>query len=298
MQDGDDIYPLDAVIPEIYRGTPVIDGSIEADEWAEIIHYPGSPDLSATLYALWDDEYLYYALHVNDDMVQTPWAEPWWNDALYLRIDAMNNGFLAHGQDNYDLWVTPTFPTFEVRIVMPDGSFNEELVLESDLLGAYTRTYSSYTLELGVPTNTQTSLYLYAGLQIGVQAEIVDYDTYPGWPHIPLFTEFIDFTFSPDAGISDPASIAGQYELSLSVAPQPLNPGGIIAYTLPIAGNVELSLWNVLGRKLAVLEEGWKSAGRHQIRWNGRDLASGIYLLRLAPAQGAEDITGKILLLK
>jgi hypothetical protein len=61
---------------------------------------------------------------------------------------------------------------------------------------------------------------------------------------------------------------------------------------------MELSLWNVMGRRIDVLDEGWCNAGRHQIAWNGEDLSSGVYLLHLMTVNNPDKITRKVLLLK
>jgi hypothetical protein len=67
---------------------------------------------------------------------------------------------------------------------------------------------------------------------------------------------------------------------------------------LPTAGIMELSLWNVLGRKLTVLDESWKSTGKHRIVWDGENLPSGVYLLRLTTNHEMHGVIGKVLVLK
>ncbi len=59
-----------------------------------------------------------------------------------------------------------------------------------------------------------------------------------------------------------------------------------IAYRIPSAENLELWVLDATGRRVALLEEGWRPAGEHQVVWNGRAddgtrLASGTYLLAL-----------------
>ncbi len=68
--------------------------------------------------------------------------------------------------------------------------------------------------------------------------------------------------------------------------PNPFNPGTTIAYEVPKAGHVRLGVYNMLGEKIRVLVDGVQAAGRHQVRWNGRDergrsLPSGVYLYRI-----------------
>jgi hypothetical protein len=78
--------------------------------------------------------------------------------------------------------------------------------------------------------------------------------------------------------------------------PNPFNPATIITYQLPIASEVELSVYNLLGQKVITLELGKKRAGQHQVEWNAKEYASGIYIYRIK----ADHFTSqkKMLLLK
>ncbi len=58
-----------------------------------------------------------------------------------------------------------------------------------------------------------------------------------------------------------------------------------------MASRVRLSVYDLLGREVAVLIDGTRPAGRFAVPFNGRTLASGVYLCRLeavpvAPAPG------------
>jgi hypothetical protein len=72
------------------------------------------------------------------------------------------------------------------------------------------------------------------------------------------------------------------------------NPSGgtlHVSYGLPSGGSVRLEVFDVQGRKVAVLANAFASAGWHEIQWNGRgdqgsSVASGLYLLRLSSRYG------------
>jgi cyanophycinase len=66
--------------------------------------------------------------------------------------------------------------------------------------------------------------------------------------------------------------------------PNPFNPFTIISYELPVAMNVRLEIFDLLGRRISVLTDGFKSSGRHQVAWNADGLGSGVYLYRLNTA--------------
>jgi len=59
-----------------------------------------------------------------------------------------------------------------------------------------------------------------------------------------------------------------------------------VAFTLPQAQRVSLSVYDLAGRRVATLSEGELPAGRHTVNWNCAAEAAGVYLLRLE-TQGA-----------
>ncbi|MBD3225891.1 MAG: T9SS type A sorting domain-containing protein [Caldithrix sp.] len=63
--------------------------------------------------------------------------------------------------------------------------------------------------------------------------------------------------------------------------PNPFNPQTTINFSLPEAGHVQLSVYDTNGRLVQTLINGYKTAGTHRLRFNGSDLASGLYLLHL-----------------
>jgi endoglucanase len=63
--------------------------------------------------------------------------------------------------------------------------------------------------------------------------------------------------------------------------PNPFNPSTTITYHLPMTGEVELSVYNLLGQKVAILVSGKMQAGYYQVEWNAEGFASGIYIYRI-----------------
>jgi hypothetical protein len=61
---------------------------------------------------------------------------------------------------------------------------------------------------------------------------------------------------------------------------------GIIQYVLPEAGRISLELYDVLGRRVNLIEEGYRRAGSHVVHIPNQNLASGIYILRLSTPFG------------
>jgi aminopeptidase N len=91
-----------------------------------------------------------------------------------------------------------------------------------------------------------------------------------------------DATLVPvDVAGSDP--IPGEYAL-LQNYPNPFNPTTRITYQLPVASNVVIGLYDLLGRQIGTLESAQKQPGAHTLEFNAANLASGVYFYRLEAA--------------
>jgi len=63
--------------------------------------------------------------------------------------------------------------------------------------------------------------------------------------------------------------------------PNPFNPTTEIKFALPKSGNVELSIYNMLGEKIKTLASGMMNAGEHKVSFNANNYSSGVYLYKL-----------------
>ncbi|NQS97269.1 MAG: T9SS type A sorting domain-containing protein [candidate division Zixibacteria bacterium] len=79
--------------------------------------------------------------------------------------------------------------------------------------------------------------------------------------------------------------------------PNPFNPTTAISYQLRAASFVKLVVYDVMGREVARLADGWKSAGSYEVAFNASELTSGVYFARLTTASGFQQ-TQKLLLVK
>jgi hypothetical protein len=80
------------------------------------------------------------------------------------------------------------------------------------------------------------------------------------------------------------------------VYPNPFNPRTVVSSQLPAASNVKLVIYDMLGRKVAVLVNEWRPAGHYSDTFDATGLSSGVYLLRVTLA-GSSTVT-RIMLLK
>jgi hypothetical protein len=78
--------------------------------------------------------------------------------------------------------------------------------------------------------------------------------------------------------------------------PNPFNPSTEISYTVPSRTHVTLTVFNVLGIKVANLVNGEKEAGNYNVLFDANNLASGIYFYRLQAGNFLQ--TKKMVLLK
>jgi hypothetical protein len=83
--------------------------------------------------------------------------------------------------------------------------------------------------------------------------------------------------------------------------PNPFNPETVIAYQVPTAGQVTLTVYNLRGQVVRRLVDGRQPAGYYRVRWDGRDrfkreVASGVYVYRIA--LGTWTATRKMVLVK
>ncbi len=75
-------------------------------------------------------------------------------------------------------------------------------------------------------------------------------------------------------------SLPDEFNL-VSAHPNPFNSSTLLSYKLPEAVKVELSVFDMNGRKIVILDQGLKAAGAYDILWDAKDIASGHYLILL-----------------
>lgn len=78
--------------------------------------------------------------------------------------------------------------------------------------------------------------------------------------------------------------------------PNPFNPITKIAYAIPQDSKVKLEVYDILGKKVATLVDGFQNAGQYKIDFNGSQLSSGIYFYQLSTPE--QVITKKMVLIK
>jgi hypothetical protein len=122
-----------------------------------------------------------------------------------------------------------------------------------------------------------------------------------------------DFTWHASLGMTTFGGIIAVRQLSLVLAiepetdlpesfelrqnyPNPFNPYTTITYTVPRAQEVTILVYDVLGREVASLVNGRKSAGEHRVTFDASGLSSGVYVYRMQTERFAQS--KKLMILK
>ena len=97
-----------------------------------------------------------------------------------------------------------------------------------------------------------------------------------------------DFQIDFQTGIEDmEALLPSAFNLEQNY-PNPFNASTEISFTLSKAADIDLSVYNMLGQKVAALASGMMDAGYHSVNWNASDVTSGIYFYRLTAGDNCE----------
>jgi Carbohydrate binding module (family 35)/Bacterial Ig domain/Secretion system C-terminal sorting domain/Cellulase (glycosyl hydrolase family 5) len=95
--------------------------------------------------------------------------------------------------------------------------------------------------------------------------------------------------------VNNSSTMPAVYSLSQNY-PNPFNPTTTIEFSLAKASNVKLTVYNVLGQKVATLVDGYMKSGSQSVVFDARLVSSGVYYYRLEA--GSFTRTAKMMLVK
>lgn len=114
--------------------------------------------------------------------------------------------------------------------------------------------------------------------------------------------QYVESSFTEDFPLSagNIVELPLFYEIS-DPYPNPFNPVSRIDYSMPIQGNVLISIYDISGRQISILENTNKLPGRYSVLWDGIDdnnnaVSSGMYFYQMI--SGEFISSGKLMLLK
>jgi len=106
---------------------------------------------------------------------------------------------------------------------------------------------------------------------------------------------------SPWSDLASTVPQALSDELSIGVFPNPFNPRTSVTFSINSQQTVKISVYDLSGKRIAVLADGLFQTGTHSLDWGGKDLqgnavASGSYFVQMATQNGVT--TQKMMLIK
>ncbi len=160
-----------------------------------------------------------------------------------------------------------------------DGPQALNVIALGDLSGAITQ--RDTTLHLALPV-AFAGTFEVAGNTVVVTVEGLVVADAPILPP-PQMSNVATVTLDV-GGVGTGAEVAVEAPLSFTLEqnyPNPFNPTTTIAYALPAASEVSLTVYDVLGRAVATLVDARQPAGRHEAAFDASPLPSGVYIYRL-----------------
>ncbi len=177
-------------------------------------------------------------------------------------------------QRQFDAWS-------EVRL--PNGAIYGPLIMRTNLPISSGQTLIR-TITQNVPSYAPAGYYAYIG-KIGTYPNtVVDADSFQlvkmageGAPNHNL-----GWTVTGWEDENNPSlEIETDGYSMLTASPNPFNSSTVASFELRDASRIKLSVYDIQGREAARLAEGWYNAGIHRMEFDGTELSSGLYFIRL-----------------
>ena len=102
---------------------------------------------------------------------------------------------------------------------------------------------------------------------------------------------FSTFGLSRERDLSQPKA----YSIS-DAYPNPFNPVTSFEYTIPEDGLVQVAIYDISGRMVSELVNGYQSAGSYPVVWDAQELSSGVYMVNMTA--GDYSTIQKVMLIK
>ncbi len=191
-------------------------------------------------------------------------------------LDVRDLALAASDSVRFTLLEMDSTPSFRLTNMGGGTTYTIRLRL-ADTEGAGRFRYAAVPIAAGA-THTARPDWSTVGDENAVVSVDVDSDS-DGVPEQTLVLRHQPVANEVDASHSLPLSFA------LGEAyPNPFQTMVTIPFDVPAAGHVRLAAYNLLGRQVAILVDGERGPGQHVAHLHAGELASGIYLIRLATA--------------
>ncbi|KAA3616467.1 MAG: T9SS C-terminal target domain-containing protein [Calditrichaeota bacterium] len=284
----------------------------QSDTHIAIGEFDNDDDLTATVYIAVDNEYLYFAADVIDNVFSFEPAGDWWlDDAIEMwfgLFDSRTGQKSGRGGGE--------FPDYSIAFKASDldgtsvkmsvdssdyhfEGFNPDWVMEARVKIADLQAEGDTPF---VPVN---------GMRIPIDIAIHDADANNVRDGVLSFSPlnmdnswqsprnwsytWIGDQFVPTSVEENTDVVPAGFALNQNY-PNPFNPETTISYSLPTAENVKVVLYNMLGQKVQTLLQSQQPAGTHKLTLNASNLVSGVYFYSIQA--GNYKQTKKMVLMK
>jgi len=226
-------------------------------------------------------------------------------DYITIGLSENANSKFTYGEDEFDLPRPAVSSLVDLHIDNKDwiGTRDRNNIMVS---GAYFyKDIRSYDYNLFQAWNISAENYNVENILLEWDAPIELEDNI----HLVINEDIIDMkaqTSIEVSNIKNAAIVVGDVDSFInpipekfglsSAYPNPFNPTTNLNLDLSDAGQVSVKVYNVMGQVVSDLINGYMDAGFHKITWQAKDVASGMYFVRVEA--GTNIATQKIMLLK
>ncbi len=208
-----------------------------------------------------------------------PFTAPWTfligNAPVAPVLISPANGSTVSNTTPLFTWQSGTGAAFNTIQISTDSAFGTMLINDSNIAA------SQYTIGGGV-------------LQLGGHYYWRVY-SYNGLGRSPNSARW-SFTVDDPTVISQNGNVIPKVYNLYQNFPNPFNPSTVIKFDIPENSNVQLVVYDLLGRTVDNLVNERLNAGQYEINWNAGNLASGIYYYKLT--SGNNVFVKKLILVK
>ena len=272
----------------------------------------------------------YFPMHTGDFFVYYSWNWPYPNSGTRFKAritkDTIMNAhkyyFLMNFPDIGTGWVRYDSARTNLLYYSPNancsGYANDKIIdslsarLNNQVNGcvyhwSYTRCEDTTNQTLFSNYNVKSKTFRHDGLMLAhtryaKNFGISSYDAGeppPSTYFVSLVGCYINGILYGDTLLTNVMQISTEIPSSYSLGqnyPNPFNPRTVVSFSLPVAGDVSLKVYDVRGREVQTLVNERLNTGTYETRFDGSGLTSGVYFYRLMSGDFAE--TKRMLLIK
>ena len=182
------------------------------------------------------------------------------------------------------------------EVILPNSVIYGPLILRSNVVISSSLVLMRQVSQF-VPGPAFPGLYYYVG-RVGTYPDVIfDADSFSFVKMYWGSADHQNSSWSCCGWFDDETSTSVPVESAIINAyPNPFNAATAISFELGDAGLIKLAVYDIAGREVITLAEGWMSNGIHETTFDGTELSSGIYFARLTSEE--ECFTQKLLLVK